>query len=1684
MEDQFIDKGNNLVDIDKSKEVYRKLSKQLSRDDNESIKNTAEESSETTLNEHPSEGRFDLHGFLSNDKQQLVEAGKTSNKHLGLAWKNLRVNGAGGESTFVKTFPEAVLGTFGPDVYNFITGYFPKLDVIGKKTPIHPLIHDFTGALGNEMMLVLGKPGSGCTTFLKALANRHHEYVSVEGDLTYGGLSPQEVKEKYRGEIVMNTEEDLHYPTLTVAQTLEFAIRQKVPRIRPNGMRRSEYVKYILDALLKIFGIEHTANTVVGNDFIRGVSGGERKRVSIAETLVTRASVMCWDNSTRGLDATTAVDYVRSLRIITDITGGTSIATLYQAGEGIYELFDKVCVIDDGRCIYYGPANEACSYFESIGFYKPPRQTSADFLTSVTDIYERTIKPGWESRAPRTPEELEKVYKDSQYYQAAVASTDQAFNAENNHLGDFKTSVREDKKRRMAKTSPYTVSFIEQIYYCLVREIQLQRSQIAALRTKFATILFSALTISSLFYDQSGSGSVFAKGSVCFFSTVFVCWVQLSEVWNACMGREIIAKQSNEFAFYHPSAVTFATFLVDVPVIVSGILVFSIVVYFLGSLDYTAGKFFTYFCFVSFNAVTFNQLYKAVASMSSNFTSAIRYNVCLLSIAFTLVGYTIPRYNIGNWFRWISWVNPLPYNFESLLVNQFHNVNIECDPSDIVPNDVNGAEEQYQSCGIQGNRPGSLTILGDDYVDAAFDYKYSHLWNNLGYISAFLVGYLIVTAIFTEYFNHTGGKGGVTVFAKTDKGKSKAREIEKPDDIESGPPQTTKEKGNKDIEVGAINPSDADFTFKNVTYTVTTIAGEKRLLDKITGYVKPGTITALMGASGAGKTTLLNTLSQRMATGVITGDMLIDGKPLELNSFQRGTGFVLQGDLHDAFATVRESIEFSAILRQPRETPREEVLAYVDKIIDLLELQDIEDAIIGSPEAGLGVEQRKRVTIAVELAAKPDVLLFLDEPTSGLDSQSAYSIGRFLNKLADAGQAILCTIHQPSSLLFTEFFDRLLLLAPGGKVVYQGPVGDNGSAIVDYFKRIGARECKAHENVAEYAIEMIAYGRDANGQPFDFVNAYRNSPEAAELEAEVNRIINEKSEIPKEQTKAMTRTYSQPFHVQLKLLIQRMSRNYWRDSSYAYGQLFITCTGLGSPAALTFLMIIEAFIFTSWLAAWMCTMSPNAKFTMDIMPFIIILLFFINGIFIDYAKQPVFWEYFMYIFSCRKRKIKCDGANPNRCNNCKNRKGAVCTYNGTQPTRTYKVSYVEDIEEELARCQALLGQGISTSVDSLKKKNHSDIIPSSDYADLSDEYLTDNIDGLYIPADAESDNIKFFGKSSLRGLFGRIEAHTGLNTLDFIKGKRPQYWLDDWSKEISPHSYFTNLPYKKEDFGDETLLDQLVTLYFEKVNISMPLLNELHFRKQMPRKLERPFGTILMLVAALGALYSNDNRLSIPGRENLKFLQGYYYYNIAVEKMPNYMKASAGLEDIQALILLQMYVQRGVHTKSSTMINGLTILLSQNIGLHYKFMNPNHDDIIEKEARKRAWWILYIIDRSNTACFGRSLLIKDDEMHLDHVEVTSKDPSDSIASIKYMNDIIKICQIHGQISHKLYKFRKSNVGENAILKMNDIATLNAKINDWINNVSINDEDIKDDTTYQFRANIKLAFYNAQVSMTV
>ena len=228
------------------------------------------------------------------------------------------------------------------------------------------------------------------------------------------------------------------------------------------------------------------------------------------------------------------------------------------------------------------------------------------------------------------------------------------------------------------------------------------------------------------------------------------------------------------------------------------------------------------------------------------------------------------------------------------------------------------------------------------------------------------------------------------------------------------------------------------------------------ILNSVDGWVKPGQVTALMGASGAGKTTLLNALSDRLTSGVITsGVRMVNGHELDA-SFQRSIGYVQQQDLHLQTSTVREALTFSAYLRQPKSVPKSEKDSYVDYIIRLLEMEKYSDAVVGVSGEGLNVEQRKRLTIGVELVAKPKLLVFLDEPTSGLDSQTAWSICKLIRKLADHGQAILCTIHQPSAILLKEF-DRLLFLQRGGKTVYFGDLGDNCQTLIDYFEKYGAQ---------------------------------------------------------------------------------------------------------------------------------------------------------------------------------------------------------------------------------------------------------------------------------------------------------------------------------------------------------------------------------------------------------------------------------------------------------------------------------------------------------------------------------------------------------------------------------------------------------------------------------------------------
>ncbi|RQM23742.1 hypothetical protein B5M09_006682 [Aphanomyces astaci] len=309
------------------------------------------------------------------------------------------------------------------------------------------------------------------------------------------------------------------------------------------------------------------------------------------------------------------------------------------------------------------------------------------------------------------------------------------------------------------------------------------------------------------------------------------------------------------------------------------------------------------------------------------------------------------------------------------------------------------------------------------------------------------------------------------------------------------------------------------------------------LLCGIHGQFVPGTMTALMGTSGAGKSTLLDVLAGRKNSGKIKGLMDMNGNAL-MRSVQKQFGYVEQFDLHCLTATVQEALEFSASLRLPAS---EDVTRIIQATLDILELHGDR----GKRISDLSNEQFKRVTIGVELVANPSIL-FLDEPTSGLDVHAAKVVLDAILRIARSGRTVICTIHQPSFVLFA-MFDALVLLRTGGNMVYVGPL-NGGNAIVEYFEAIpGIRKCRDRENPASYMLDVMA----ANPRT-DFSSIYK----ASALYTDNERTIAAAS--APTQLRMPTRRRQSNYATQLYYLGLRTTRKYWRTREYSLGRVLIT----------------------------------------------------------------------------------------------------------------------------------------------------------------------------------------------------------------------------------------------------------------------------------------------------------------------------------------------------------------------------------------------------------------------------------------------------------------------------------------------------------------------------------------------
>ncbi|KAL0330265.1 UNVERIFIED_CONTAM: Pleiotropic drug resistance protein 1 [Sesamum radiatum] len=979
-----------------------------------------------------------------------------------------------------------------PTIFNFtaniLEGFLSFLHIIPSRKKPLSILHDLNGIIKpGRMTLLLGPPGSGKTTLLSALAGRLDSDLKVLGRITYNGHEMHEFIPQRTAAYI--SQHDLHMGEMTVRETLAFSARcqgvgagyemiaellrrEKEANIKPDPdidifMKaisiEGQEASVMTDYVLKILGLEICADTFVGNEMFRGISGGQKKRVTIGEMLVGPARALFMDEISTGLDSSTTFQIVNSIKQSIHILQGTALISLLQPAPETYELFDDIILLSDGRIVYQGPRENVLEFFESTGFKCPERKGVADFLQEVTS---------------RKDQEQYWARRDQPYSFVSVKEFSEAFQSFHvgRKIGD-ELGVPFDK----AKSHP------------------------------------AALTTNK--YGLSKTGSIESL----FFSRIppyeeKFCCLHLQD--DAKMALSILKLpvfyKQRDLLFFPAWAYSLPAWILKIPITFVDVAIWVLVTYYPIGFDSNATRFFRHFFLLIWVNQMASALFRLMGALGRNMIVANTFGSGSLIAVLVLGGFILTRENIRKWWIWGYWISPMMYGQNAITVNEF------------LGNSWNHVP------------PGSNESVGVSVLKSRGIFPHAYwYWIGVGALIGYVLLFNFLCTLALTYLNPFGKSHAVLseetlaernsrIAGNDTQQSSTGRVILVPDAQRILMTQEMKARGVQEDRL--------------------------QLLKGISGAFRPGVLTALMGVTGAGKTTLMDVLAGRKNSGYINGTITISGYPKKQETFARIAGYCEQTDIHSPHVTVHESLQYSAWLRLPREVDAETRKMFVEEVMELVELTPLRGGLVGLPGVnGLSTEQRKRLTIAVELVANPSII-FMDEPTSGLDARAAAIVMRTVRNTVDTGRTVVCTIHQPSIDIF-DAFDELLLLKRGGEEIYVGPLGWHCSELIQYFEGIsGVSKIKDGYNPATWMLEVTSIAQEV-ALEVDFAEVYKNS----ELYRRNKALIAELSKpIPGSEDLHFPTRYSRSFFTQCKACLWKQHLSYSRNPPYIAVRLLFT----------------------------------------------------------------------------------------------------------------------------------------------------------------------------------------------------------------------------------------------------------------------------------------------------------------------------------------------------------------------------------------------------------------------------------------------------------------------------------------------------------------------------------------------
>ena len=479
--------------------------------------------------------------------------------------------------------------------------------------------------------------------------------------------------------------------------------------------------------------------------------------------LVGASRLQCWDNSTRGLDSANSLRFIETLRSSAKEAQIVAIATLYQASEDIYNCFDKVILLYEGREIFFGPANAAKLYFTNLGFECPSRSTTADFLCSVTNSVERVIRKGCDETVPRNASQFAEIWEHSRERYKLIADI-QIYQRDNGlYRNDHQLQQNIDDAVLQWPPTPYRLPFLKEISLCLKRGFQRLFQDLTPQISGIVGNAITSIILGSMFYNMpNDTSSFFGRGVLLFFTILTNTLLASFEGVQLWDHRPIVEKQYR-FAFYHRSAEAIASMLCDLPNKVLLTAGFNLPFYFLANMRRTPAAFFTFYLLAFVSLLTESMLYRTIGAMSQTLTASIAPGSVFILLLVIYTGFVLPIPSMHPWLRWFGYINPVGYAFESLMINEFDGRQFSC--MSFVPEGPTYAEANLsqRTCTVIGATPGSDVVNGASYLATAFHYHPAHLWRNLGVLFGLMVFLCCLYVLATERLSAQRSKGEVVL---------------------------------------------------------------------------------------------------------------------------------------------------------------------------------------------------------------------------------------------------------------------------------------------------------------------------------------------------------------------------------------------------------------------------------------------------------------------------------------------------------------------------------------------------------------------------------------------------------------------------------------------------------------------------------------------------------------------------------------------------------------------------------------------------------------------------------------------------------------------------------------------------------------------------------------------------------